>query len=48
MKSILVILCFLSYSYLEVTDNVLKFLGSGVDYLGTTEIETDGDYALSP
>jgi hypothetical protein len=48
MKSILVILCFLSYSYVEVTDNVLKVLGSLVNYTATTEIETDGDYALSP
>ena len=37
-----------SYTYLEVTENRLTFLGSGTDFLGTTTIETDNDFAPLP
>jgi len=37
-----------AYSYLEVTENMMDFLGSGVEYLGVVSIETTEDFAPLP
>jgi hypothetical protein len=37
-----------AYSYIEVTENKLNFLGSAVDHLGVIEIETTEDFAPLP